>query len=256
MEDDEIMEDIEIEGERGNPTVSAISEDEQYEDYKRAKRIEEARADVLKIEYDMTIPNLDKTLLKETCKTANAVGLGAIVVYSNFVKNAVSYLGRDPQVSLIAAVSAPHGEDATEIKVNAVKRVVRDGVDEVEVYAPMSKIREGNWMYFKRECRKLKKAARMRALRIVIDCEKVNEKELIKSCNAAADNKVDCIKLKNAGATTVSRVSEILKDRCRIKSDTVENRSQFMNMCASGASYVACDAPFRLADELIECAKK
>ena len=139
------------------------SEDEQYREFKRIKRIEEAKASVLKIECDCLAPTVDRAYLKEICRDANTVELGSIVVFPAHVKSCVSFLGKDPKVSLIAAISYPCGADATEIKVAAVKRAVKDGVDEAEVSAPVSYIKDGNWGYVKREFKKVKKAGKNRA---------------------------------------------------------------------------------------------
>ncbi len=233
---------------RGNATVASLGEERQYKDYQRAKRVEEARAEVSKMEYDCMQAYSDKAFLKETCKTANYLGLGAMIVYPAYVKQCVSFLGKDPKVALIAAVSYPHGMDVTEIKVRAVKRAVSDGVDEVEVYAPMPLIKDGNWMYFKRECKKVRKAGKTRSVRIVIDCTQLSEKELIKACACAADAKVACIRLNGAGGQTVSRVKTALKGKCLIKAEKAETASQFLNLCAMGADYVSCVSPCDLAD--------
>ena len=134
-----------------NQQTLNATEDAQYREFKRIKRIEEAKASLLKIECDCLTAYADKNSLKETCKTANALEIGAIVVFPAFVKTCVSYLGKDPKISLIASVSYPYGEETTEVKTAAVKRAVKDGVDEVEVCAPTAFIKDGNMMYLKKE---------------------------------------------------------------------------------------------------------
>ncbi|MGN1372904.1 MAG: hypothetical protein ACI4VK_02515, partial [Candidatus Coproplasma sp.] len=157
------------------------TEREEFEEFKRANRIKEAKATALKIELDCLSPTCDKAYLKDICRRANVQEIGALVVYPAYVKACVSYLGVDPKVSLISTISYPHGGDTTEIKACAVKRAVKDGVDEVEVCAPTALIKDGNFQYFKRECKKLKKSAKTRALRVVFDCNALNENELIKA---------------------------------------------------------------------------
>ena len=71
-------------------------------------------------------------------------------------------LGKDPQTSLIACISSPHGGDTTEIKVKAIKDAVKNGVDEVEVTAPIAYVKDANWGYVKRELKKLKGAYKHR----------------------------------------------------------------------------------------------
>ncbi|MDE6557515.1 MAG: hypothetical protein K2K39_00250 [Clostridia bacterium] len=233
----------------------APDEAEQYREFKRVKRIEEAKASVLKIECDCLSQLADKNSVKETCKACNTLEIGAIVVFPSFVKACVSYLGKDPQVSLIAAIAYPYGEETTDVKVAAVKRAVKDGVDEVEVCAPIAFIRDGNFIYFKKECKKLKKAAKVRALRLVINTALLNEKELIKACVTAADAGVNCLRLNNADGELITKVKTALKGKCLIKGDRAENSTQFASLCLSGADTVSCTDATELAQYLLKQAE-
>lgn len=233
-----------------------LTEEQQFIEFKRLSRIKEAKASVLKIECDCLSNGCDKAVLKDTCKRANALELGAIVVYPSFVKPCVSYLGDDPKVSLIAAVSCPHGADTTDIKVAAVKTAVKDGVDEVEVFAPAAFIKDGNWQYFKRECKKLKKAAKIRALRIVFDCGILTEKELLKACSVAADSGVNCVRLNGADADLVTTVKTSLKGKCMLKAGCAGDLSSFLSYCNAGAEAVDCTRAFDLASCLIKSAEE
>lgn len=238
-----------------NQQTLNATEDAQYREFKRIKRIEEAKASLLKIECDCLTAYVDKNSLKETCKTANALEIGAIVVFPAFVKTCVSYLGKDPKISLIASVSYPYGEETTEVKTAAVKRAVKDGVDEVEVCAPTAFIKDGNMMYFKKECKKLKKAARMCALRIVIDCSLLNDKELAKACVTAADAGVNCLRLNNADGDVVASVKAAIKGKCLIKGDKADNAIAFANLCTMGADTVGCTSAIELANYILKQAE-
>lgn len=229
-----------------------LSEDAQFREFKRAKKIEETKASLLKIESDCLSPFVDKTVIREACKSASAAGIGAIVVFPSFVKACVSFLGKDPQVSLIAAVCYPYGGEVTEIKTAAVKRAVRDGVDEVEVCAPTAFIKDGNWAYLKKECKKLKKAAKSYALRIVFDCSLIGEKELLKACSIAAEAGVNCLRLNNADGELISKVKAALKGKSQIKADKCESAMAFANLILMGADTVSCTSAVELASYLIK----
>lgn len=232
-----------------------VSEEEQYKEFKRIRRLDEAKASIAKIECDCTSAYVDKASLKETCKEANGLELGAIVVLPSFVKSCVSFLGKDPKTSVIGAISYPLGGDTIEIKTASVKKAVRDGVDEVEVCAPMSFIRDGNWAYFKKECKKLKKAAKIRALRIVIDCSMLNEKELIRACTIAADAGANCLRLNAADGDTVAKIKGVLKGKCLIKAERADNAAAFGTLCTMGADYVCCASACNLANYLLKYAE-
>lgn len=228
-----------------------ISEEEQFKEFKRANRIKEAKASVLKIECDALSPQLDKSSLKAVCQKATATQVGGVVVLPGYVKQCVAYLGSNPSVSLVAAVGYPHGADVTAVKVLAVKQAVKDGVDEVEVCAPLFAIKDGNFQYLKRECKKLKKAAKVRALRVVLDCTQLTEKELLKACIVCADCAVNCIRLNGVDAQIVAKVKGALKGRCLIKASSAKEPSTFATYCNVGADVVDCINAFQLAEYII-----
>lgn len=216
----------------------AEAEEQEYKEFKRMKREEEARANVSKIECDCLSLYCDKAQLRETCKTADRLALGGIIVFPAYVKACVAFLGKDPKCSLIAAISYPHGLDNMEIKTEAVKRAVKDGVDEVEICAPVQLIKDGNQAYFKKECKKLKKAAKNRPVRIVFDCSMFTSAELSKACAIAADAGVHCVRLNGADGETISNVKQTVRGKCLIKADGADTFAAFANACVMGADYV------------------
>ena len=225
---------------------------EEYKEYKRMKREEEALANVGKIECDCLSTNSDKAELKQTCKNADAISLGAIVVYPALVKSCVSFLGRDPKTALIAAISYPHGMDTTATKVDSIKRAIRDGVDEVEVCAPVQLIKDGNLTYFKRECKKMKKAAKNIPVRLVFNCSLLSLGELSKACTIAADAGIVCVRLSGADGHVVSQIKKLLHGKCLIKADGVEDFSAFANYCVMGADYLGGKNALSLANLIIK----
>lgn len=235
--------------------TATLTEEEQYKEFKRIKRIEEAKASVLKIECDCLSPYTDKTSLKETCKTADTLAIGAIVVFPDYVKACVNALGKDPKVSLIAAISYPFGEDVTEVKAAAVKRAVKDGVDEVEVCAPTAFLRDGNLAYFKKECKKIKKAAKSCAVRVILDCSILNEKELTKAAVTAADAGINCLRLNGADGETVAKIKAAVKGKCLIKAEKADGATAFATLCTMGADTVACVQALNLAQYLLKQAE-
>lgn len=229
-----------------------VSEEEQFKEFKRANRIKEAKASVLKIECDALLHGLDKSSLKTFCQKATATQIGGVVVLPAYVKQCVAYLGVNPTASLVAAVAYPHGADITAVKVLSVKQAVKDGVDEVEVCAPLFAIKDGNFQYLKRECKKLKKAAKVRALRLTFDCSQLSEKELLKACVVCADCAVNCVRLNGADAQLVAKVKATLKGRCLIKASGAKESSNFATYCNVGADVVECTSAFQLAEYVIK----
>lgn len=239
-----------------NEGILTKEEEKQFLEFKRMKRVEEAVGKVAKLECDCLYPLADRATLKQLCRDADMRALGGIVVFPAHVKPCVGYLGSDPKCSLIAAISYPYGGDTTDVKVAAVKRAIKDGIDEAEVYAPVSIIRDGNFAYFKRECKKLRKASKGRAVRVVLDTQLLSATELIKACSAAADAGVNVIRLNGAtDADMLVRVKHAVKDKCIIKTEGAENAASFENAISLGSSLVSCKCAVELATLLLSQAQ-
>lgn len=230
-------------------------EEEQFLEFKRAKKAEEARAKVGKLECDCLSPYTEKSTLSQLCKDGDRLALGAIVVLPSLVRPCVGYLGGDPKCGVIAAISYPHGGDETSVKVAAVKRAVKDGADEMEVTAPVIFLRDGNFAYFKRECKKLRRAAKTRALRMVFDVNSLKEEILVKACAVAADAGTDCVRINgNADGALVKRVKSAVKDKCIVKVEGVETVSGFDTAVDFGAGVVSSRCAVDLASLIISSA--
>ncbi len=214
---------------------------QQFEAYKRKLNRQAAEAQVSKIEYDLLDATLTKAILKKACQDANSLKLGAICVLPNAVRLCARLLGQNSQTSLVACISYPHGGDITKIKVKAVKEAIKDGVDEVEVTAPMSCVKEGDWGYVKREFKALKKATKKIALRINIECDLLTPAELTKLCTAIADCGITSIRTASGfygtgnKSETLTAVKNIIKDKCTIKSDGISSLADFENATTMGA---------------------
>lgn len=240
-----------------------LDEDEQrqYEEYKKKINLQAAAGEVSKIEYDMVKPVIDKATLRAACQEANSLRLGAICVLPCHVEKCVNFLGADPQTSLIACISYPYGGDTTKMKIAAVKEAVKWGVDEVEVTAPLSYVKDGNWGYVKREFKKLKKAAKNRNVRINIEYELLEPNEVSKLSSVAADCGITSIKTSSGfygmgtGTEVIARMKAAVKDKCTIKAEGVTSVAEFEAAISMGAGIVGSKNAPDLARFLLKAAE-
>lgn len=213
---------------------------QQFNEYRKKLNLQAAEAQVGKLEYNLIDATISKALLKKACQEANSLRLGAICVLPNSARLCAYYLGSNPQTSLIACISFPHGGDVTKIKVKAVKEAIKDGIDEVEVTAPIAAVKESDWGYVKREFKALKKATKNRALRINIESELLTPVELTKVCTVATDCGITSILITSGfygsvGADTITSIKNVVKDKCTIKADgasTIRDVETFLSMGA------------------------
>ena len=236
-------------------TTQTDTEEQLFADFKRKLNLEAAAAQVAKLEYDMTCATTEKAALRHACQEANRLKIGAICVLPAQVKACENFLGSDPQTSLIACISFPHGGDTTAIKVAAVKRAIKDGVDEVEVCAPIAYIKDGNWSYVKREFKKLKSAAKYRNVRIDAECGLLTAQELTKLCSVAADCGITSVRTshnENYDASVIGKMKTAVKDKCTIKASGVRTLADMDSATDMGAGIIGSTHALDLAELILK----
>jgi deoxyribose-phosphate aldolase len=236
-------------------------EQREFDEFKHLRRIEGAKALMTKVELDLAYVSVDKELLKTACREANSLNLGAVCVLPCFVKPCVTFLGKDPVASLISVISYPAGADITEVKVHALKCAVSDGIDEAEIAAPMAYIKEGNWGYVKKQFKKIKKAAKGRAVRIMVETSFLAPAEVLKTCNLAADIGINGVVLSSYASQSgvpfdlVKKIASTLKDRCFIKVSGVKSRDDMSRYIDAGAQIVCSRDGLTLAHQILAAAE-
>lgn len=236
-------------------------EKNQFSAFKKKLNLQTAQAQVAKVEYSLTNPTTEKSILKRACQDSNLLKLGGICVLPCQVRACVNFLGEDPQVSLISCVSFPYGGDSTKTKIYAVKNSFREGADEVEVSAPVPYIKEGSWGYIKREFKKLKKVGKIRTVRISIDSSNLTTQELIKTCNIALECGIQSLRISGGNfdsdfdGDTIALVKSTVKDKCTIKAEGITNIAD-MNMAVDmGASILGSKNAIDLARLILQVAE-
>lgn len=132
---------MEVQSQINENTVISPQERQEFDEFKRQKRVAEARAIISRIELSFTAPSADRATLRRLLKDGEKAGLGGVCVTPYLVKPCSDFLGTASALSVAAAISAWGGSDTTDIKVRQVKRAIRDGADAVEVAAPLSAVK-------------------------------------------------------------------------------------------------------------------
>lgn len=243
-----------------NIGTMSTSERLLFSQFRRKINEEAARAQVKKLEYNLTDAAIGLGSLKTACADANALELGGICVMPCYVKQCAAYLTKR-KCRLIACISYPYGGDATAIKVKAVKRAISDGADEVEVSVPISYVRDGNYGYVRREFKKLKKAVKGKALRIDAECNLLTEKELLRLCSLAAECGVNSVKTQScltgsgSGIQLISKVKEKLMDKCGVKAEGVATILEMSSAIDAGANVIGSKNAAAVARAIIASAE-
>ena len=239
-----------------------LSENEKtlYLQFRKKINAEAAKAQIKKLEYNLTDITCGLTALKTACADGTALNLGGICVLPGFVRQCATYLGLERKCQLIACISYPHGADSTDIKVKSVKKAIKDGADEVEVTIPVAHIREGNFSYLKRELKKLKSATKKRSLRIDAECPLLTKEEVVRVCKIATDCGVNSVKTSSGmygrgnELEMVASVKNAVKDKCTVKADGIATMIEMSSAIDMGASVIGSKNAASIARTILSAA--
>jgi deoxyribose-phosphate aldolase len=129
---------------------------------------------------------LDSTLLRpdvvdediqRLCEDAKKYEFAAVIVNPLQIKKAKKLLHGSP-VKVGTVIAFPLGEEFTGIKVKQIKKAIRAGAQDVDVVAPISQIKQGNWDYVYKELKKVKRAAFGKTVKIIIETNLLTQEEI------------------------------------------------------------------------------
>lgn len=253
---------MEVQSQINENTVISPQERQEFDEFKRQKRVAEARAIISRIELSFTAPSADRATLRRLLKDGEKAGLGGVCVTPYFVKPCSDFLGTASAMSVAAAISAWGGSDTTDIKVRQVKRAIRDGADAVEVAAPLSAVKEGSWGYVKREFKKLKSAAKRATLRINLEAPLLTSQELTKLCTLAVECGIACLRTagdafgSGADEEDLKLIKAAVKDRALIKADGADTPGRMATLLELGAGIIGSAAAVPVAQAVLAAAEK
>lgn len=147
---------------------------------------------------------LESTLLKpETrtsdihalCEEAIDLGLAGVCVPPYYVKEARRRVEGSP-VRTISVAGFPLGYNHTAAKVEEIKKMCHDGVDEVDAVVHITAIRDGNWSYVENDLSAMVQIAHLKntPIKLIIESGMLTPDEIRKVCQLAEQWQVDFIK--------------------------------------------------------------
>ena len=148
-------------------------------------------------------------------------------------------------LKLVSVIGFPLGENLTDTKVYEIKQAIKDGVDEVDVVAPISRILSGDWAYVRNELVRVSRTARKKVIKVIIETALLSKQEIIKISQLCVKCKIDYVKTStgfaDGGATpeVVEIIKSAVKNKCGIKaSGGIQNKVHAVNLLRAGATRI------------------
>lgn len=208
---------------------------------------------------------IDHTILKPTtlvsevaqiCKEAAEYGFAAVCVPPNFVKKAKENLA-GTNVKVATVIGFPFGYSAVEAKLAEIVLAMVDGVDELDVVANISAIKNQDWVYLANELNHIIPVVKSKnkTIKIIIESGILTNDEIIKCCELYGVAGIDYLKTSTGYAEKGASVEAVklfrlhLPEAVQIKaSGGIRDYAFAAELVAAGATRLGCSASLAIVN--------
>lgn len=209
---------------------------------------------------------IDHTILKQTttladvervCQEAMQHHFAAVCIPPLYVKKAKEFLsGSDVKVCTV--IGFPMGYAAIEAKVAEIVLAMVDGVDELDMVANISAIKNGDWSFIANEINTIMPIVKEKnkTFKIIIESGVLTDDEIIKCCDIYGVAGVDFVKTstgfadKGASIDAVRLIRNHLADHVKIKaSGGIRSFAFAKQLIDAGANRIGCSASVKITEE-------
>ncbi len=209
---------------------------------------------------------IDHTILKPTtlisdieqlCTEATHYQFAAVCVPPPFVKFAKG-LTAAGNVKTATVIGFPFGYSAIEAKVTETLLAIVDGVDEIDMVANISAIKNADWNFMKHEAETLIPVAhhKQKHIKIIIESGVLTDEEIIRCCEIYGQLGADFVKTstgyaeKGATIEAVQLMRKHLPATVKIKaSGGIRNYIFAKQLIDAGAERLGCSASVTIVKE-------
>ena len=164
------------------------------------------------VDFTLLDPRATDVDVEKMCDIAYKNQYYAVCVNPCNVPIASGYIAKHFPESLkvCAVVGFPLGANSTEIKIQESKQCLAEGADELDVVINIGRAKSLDYEYVKNELALIKRIAKKRIVKAIIETCYFDENEIIKLCSICTKAKVDYIKT-STGFGTAGANQDILK---------------------------------------------
>lgn len=149
------------------------------------------------------------------------------------------------EIKVVSVVGFPLGANSTEIKVQEAKEVFDKGADEIDFVVNIGMIKQGKFDYLKNEFKKIRKTAKKKIVKAIIETCYLDKNEIVKISKLCAVTKIDYVKTSTGfgtgGATLddIKLIFDSVKGCCKVKaSGGIRSRESAIDFVNAGASRI------------------
>ena len=196
------------------------------------------------IEHTLLKQDAKKEELKKLYDEAKEHNFLGICVNPVNVADAKQYL-KDTNVKIVTVVGFPLGANRSDVKAFETQKAVEDGADEIDMVINVSKLKDKDYDFVKKDIETVKKACADKSLKVILETDLLEKEEIQKACEFCVEAKADFVKtstgfVKNGtGAKTedVKLMAQIVKPHgLRVKASAgIRDKEKALAMVEAGA---------------------
>jgi len=191
-------------------------------------------------------PDASRVKIEQLCADAIEYEVYSVCVPPYHVQQVARIL-EDYQIKVGTVIGFPYGFDATQVKIEAIKKAVEDNIDEIDVVSNIAAIKSGDWSFVMNDVDSMVRLAHMRNLtvKLIIEMNLLNEEEIKRICEIAVKKEVDFIKTSTGtigdGVTPedIRLIRSLVPESMKIKaSGGIRTREQVLQLIGAGAGRI------------------
>ncbi len=218
------------------------------------------------MEREVLAGSLESTLLKpettleqiqQLCDEAIELKLGGVCVPPYFVKEARRRLEGKPPI-VVSVVGFPLGYSGTSGKAEEIRKLVNDGVDEVDVVINITAVKDANWTFLENDLMSLAQISHLKntPIKLIIEMGMMNPDEVRQICTIAERSKIDFIKTSTGmlapgpSKEDIAFLRSILDPSTRIKASAgIRTAEKAMALIRAGADRIGTSSAGKIMAE-------
>lgn len=206
------------------------------------------------IDHTLLKPDTTKAAIQQLCEEAVQHELYAVCVPPYFIRDANQHIG-DKDVKVATVIGFPMGYAPTPAKVEAVKKVVNDEVDEIDFVMNIAAAKNGDWNYLRNDISSVVTIGQLynKVVKVIIETGLLTDDEIKQTCDICSESQVDYVKTStgfNGEGATVKAVQLLrrsLPEGIKIKaSGGIRERDFAVELIAAGADRLGSSSSVKL----------
>ncbi len=206
-----------------------------------------------KIDHTLLKPDATKDQMNQLCAEAIEHGFRAVCVPPYFVPYCKQQLA-GTEVKICTVVGFPFGFSSSFAKVEAIKRALSDGADEIDAVINIAAVKDENWNYVRNEIQSFTRATHLKGklLKLIVEASMLDKEHLQKICEFSNTEQIDYVKTStgHSGGATPEMISELRKmllPNIKIKaSGGIDSAEKAQQLLAAGADRIGSSKSIQL----------